>query len=221
MFAARGIRAVVGAEHHANLLGPLGCGFLSLDIWVAADDADDAAALLCDLRESQQRGDAGPHGEDIDASDSSGWRGAPGADAYDRSDEEAAWRELFDDTSARDDATADDASARDRPDDDAEQDSSDDEAAQVPARIERRRRTSLVLLLGCCVTFGTGHLAAGAPPRGIALAAIELVGLLQLWAGNAIGLGIVVAAVVADLVGALWIIHRPDQTLPPARIHRS
>jgi hypothetical protein len=65
MFAARGLGVVIGAEHHASLLGPLGGSFLSLDIWVASDDAEEAAALLDDLRtggraaDGQADGDAG------------------------------------------------------------------------------------------------------------------------------------------------------------------
>jgi hypothetical protein len=51
VFAARGIGVVIGAEHHASLLGPIGGSFLSLDIWVASGDAEEAAALLHDLRE--------------------------------------------------------------------------------------------------------------------------------------------------------------------------
>jgi hypothetical protein len=203
MFAARGIHAVVGAEHHANLLGPIAGGFLSLDIWVDRDEAEDAAALLRDLRESQRRGDPDPYRKAI-------------VDIHGKvmtcdTGDDAAEHGLSDD-----DATGYDAS-----DDDAADDAVS-AGPGLPARIERRRRTGLVLLLGCCFTFGTGHAAAGALSRGIALAAIEVLGLLQLWAGLAIGLGLVVAAVVADLVGALWIIHRgAPATLPPARIHRS
>ncbi len=51
VFSARGIGVVIGAEHHASLLGPLGGAFLSLDIWVASEDAEEAVALLRDLRE--------------------------------------------------------------------------------------------------------------------------------------------------------------------------
>jgi Putative prokaryotic signal transducing protein len=74
MFAARGIAVVIAAEHHASLLGAIGSGFLSLDIWVAAEDAEDAAALLRDLRESDA-GDAAadaagaPDGDPADACD--------------------------------------------------------------------------------------------------------------------------------------------------------
>jgi hypothetical protein len=58
VFAARGIGVVIGAEHHASLLGPLGGSFLSLDIWVASDDAEEAAALLHDLRTGGHAADA-------------------------------------------------------------------------------------------------------------------------------------------------------------------
>src|SRR5580765_1989056 len=67
MFAARGIAVVIAAEHHASLLGAIGSGFLSLDIWVAAEDAEDAAALLRDLRESDAGDAAGaPDGDHFD-----------------------------------------------------------------------------------------------------------------------------------------------------------
>jgi hypothetical protein len=67
MFAARGIHAVVGAEHHASLLGPLGASFLSLDIWVDEEDAEEAAELLRDLRERAV--DAPFEGEDGEGDD--------------------------------------------------------------------------------------------------------------------------------------------------------
>ena len=51
MFDAHEIGVVIGAEHHASLLGPVGGAFLSLDVWVAEADAEEAAALLHDLRE--------------------------------------------------------------------------------------------------------------------------------------------------------------------------
>src|SRR4051812_12815132 len=58
VFAARGVGVVIGAEHHASLLGPIGGSFLSLDIWVARDEAEEAAALLRDLREGGPGEDA-------------------------------------------------------------------------------------------------------------------------------------------------------------------
>ncbi|MCX5747572.1 MAG: DUF2007 domain-containing protein [Proteobacteria bacterium] len=49
-FSAHDLHVVIGAEQHANLLGGLGGGFLRLDIWVDDEDADEATALLADLR---------------------------------------------------------------------------------------------------------------------------------------------------------------------------
>jgi hypothetical protein len=51
VFEAHGIHVVIGAEHHAGMLGGLGGGFLSLDIIVAEADAEQAVALLQDIRE--------------------------------------------------------------------------------------------------------------------------------------------------------------------------
>ena len=77
VFAARGLHVVIGAEHHGGMFAGLGA-FLSLDIWVAAEDAEDAAELLQDLRESDAS-EPSPDGDDGDA-----------ADAGDTADEDAA-----------------------------------------------------------------------------------------------------------------------------------
>lgn len=165
MFAARGIGVVIGAEHHASLLGPIGGSFLSLDIWVASDDAEDAAALLRDLREG------GPAEADA------GTEAAP-------------------------------------PDeDDAELEH------ERKVRTEQRQRAGLAILLGCFVTFGTAHMVTGAWVRGLVLAAIEVVGIRYLVHGEKLGTAIILAAVIADLTGALWRL-RGQQTLPTARVHR-
>jgi hypothetical protein len=173
VFAARGIGVVIGAEHHASLLGPLGGSFLSLDIWVASDDAEEAAALLHDLR-------TGGHAADAEATD---------ADA--------------------------DAGAEAGPPDE------DDRELEYEHRIrtEQRRRASLAILLGCFVTFGTAHMVTGAWARGLVLAAVEMVGLRYLLLGERFGTAIILAAVIADLTGALWRLRR-QQTLPTARILR-
>lgn len=166
MFAARGIAVVIAAEHHASLLGAIGSGFLSLDIWVAAEEAEEAAALLRDLRES----DAGAAATDADGAD-------PAGDADDDFD--------------------------------------------VQAYTERRRRTGLAILLACFVTFGTGHMVTGAWLRGVALAAIETLGIRLLVHGNRIGSALIVATVAADLIGALWRLRAASPPpLPVARIRR-
>ena len=50
LMAAHEIRATIGGEQHASMLGGLGGAMLTLDIWVDADDAEQAAALLADQR---------------------------------------------------------------------------------------------------------------------------------------------------------------------------
>ena len=169
VFAARGIGVVIGAEHHASLLGPIGGAFLSLDIWVASDDAEEAAALLHDLR-------TGGHAADGEATDADAEAGPP-----DEDDRELEYEHRI--------------------------------------RTEQRRRASLAILLGCFVTFGTAHMVTGAWARGLVLAAVEMVGLRYLLLGERFGTAIILAAVIADLTGALWRLRR-QQTLPTARILR-
>lgn len=173
VFTARGIGVVIGAEHHASLLGPIGGAFLSLDIWVAAEDAEEAAALLRDLREGHAAG------EEVDAEAAAAGAGPP------------------------------------------DQDEDDGELAyERKLRIEQRRRVGLVILLGCFVTFGTAHMVTGAWARGAALATIEVIGIRSLALGDKLGTAIILAAVIADLVGALWRL-RIQRTLPTARVHRA
>ena len=174
VFAARGVGVVIGAEHHASLLGPIGGSFLSLVIWVASDVAEDAVALLRDVREG------GPAPDDADC-------------AADEADAEAA--------------------PPDEPDDDGELEQ------ERRVRIEQRRRAGLAILLGCFVTFGTAHMVTGAWARGLVLAAIEVVGVRYLVLGDRSGTAIILAAVIADLTGAMWRLRR-RRTLPTARIHR-
>jgi hypothetical protein len=89
MFAARGIAVVIGAEHHASLLPVIGGGFLSLDIWVASDDAEEASALLRDLGDD---GDAsGTTTTELDPADAHGAPAtSPTADPAGDSDDELA-----------------------------------------------------------------------------------------------------------------------------------
>lgn len=50
VFEAHGIPIVINAEHHASVLGGLGGAFVPLHIYVDEEHAEDAAALLADLR---------------------------------------------------------------------------------------------------------------------------------------------------------------------------
>src|SRR5262245_55274792 len=177
MLSARGISVVVGAENHSSMLGGLGGGFLSLDIWVAEEDSDEAAALLRDLREPGLRG----AGFDDDAA------------ADDTADED-------DDALARSVRVASDA---------------------FHMQIDRRRRTGIALLLGCCITFGTAHMFTRAWLRGIALGALELVDIAQVATRHRAGTIAIVGAVAADVIGAVWRVWAaPASVLPEARLRR-
>jgi hypothetical protein len=180
LFSAHGIAVVVGAEHHASLLGPMGASFLSLDIWVDEADRDEAVALLQDLRERGDQADGD---------------GADGAD--DERDGEP-----------------------------ADGDDDRDTASQsVQQRIDQRRRTGAVLLLGGCITFGTAHMFTGAWMRGLMLAAVEIIGLRQLGddhARHVVGGVAVAAAILSDVIGALWRVRAaPRSGLPAARVHNA
>jgi hypothetical protein len=177
MFDARGIATVIGAQHHASLLGPIGSAFLSLDIWVDADDAEEATALLRDLREHDASQDAGGDG---DAADGAGAGATPG------------------------------------PDDD------DDDAAEGPDDAARarthRRRAIVAVMFGTFVTFGAAHLVTGAWLRGLALAAIEILGIRQAGAGDSLGIVAIVGAIIADLTGTMWRLRAASRTaIPVAR----
>lgn len=178
VFAAFGLDVLIAAEHHASLLGGVGSNFLSLDIWVDAADADEASALLRDLREN------GAH--DTGESD------ADGAGSGD--DPEAAGP----DADGLDDVCAPD---------------------EVRLRTLRRRRAGVAMLLGCCVTFGSAHMVTGAWKRGFALAMLEIFGFLQIMHGGTLGSLPVIAAIVADLIGAFALIRDAHQpTIPTARL---
>lgn len=113
------------------------------------------------------------------------------------------------------------------PDDDGEDDDDDapydgEDVIEAPVaivlRTDRRRRTAVALMLGCCVTFGTAHMFTGAWRRGVSLAAIELAGILQAGTGHLVGGGVAIAAIFVDLIGAMWRIRRPAPVLPVARL---
>ena len=249
MLSARGIAVVVGAENHSSMLGGLGGGFLSLDIWVAEEDSDEAAALLRDLREPGL-GRAGFHDDDDlddcdhrDADDDThdadeggdARRSAHDADedretdddardpqrsAHDADEDRDPRRSADDDDDGRDpQRSAHDAD--DGPDGDALACSAHVASDAFHLRIDRRRRTGIALLLGCCITFGTAHMFTRAWLRGIALGALELVGILQVAAGHRAGTIAIVGAVAADVIGAVWRVWAaPPSVLPEARLRR-
>ncbi|HEY5937093.1 MAG TPA: hypothetical protein VIU61_20725 [Kofleriaceae bacterium] len=161
VFDAHEIAVVIGAENHANLLGGLGDGFLTLDISVDESYAEEAAELLREIRSEPVT-----------------------TESYEANEPDQ------------------------------------DEAVWVEQRVDRRRKTGVVLLLAFCITFGTAHMYTRAWLRGIALAGLEVIGIRYLGAKPVIGGLLIAAAVVTDLVGALLRVRSPATALPAARAQR-
>jgi hypothetical protein len=187
VFDAHEIPIVINAEQHASVLGGLGGAFVPLHIYVNDEYAEEAAALLADMRRD------------------------------DESDPERAG----DEARAGDDA-GDEAG-------DAAGDTASDEPRDEPAvelQVERRRRTAIALLLGCCVTFGTAHMSTGAWLRGMAIAGLEALAIKYMVAGNMdLGTLILVACVATDVIGGIWrartLTPQPRKVrLPVARARR-
>jgi hypothetical protein len=174
MFAARGIPVVIGAEHHAGLLGPIGGAFLSLDIWVAEDAAEEASALLRDLREGDAATAPDPTADlDDPAFDDDGddeWR-PRGAVATEPAAQVALERR---------------------------------EADALRMRAYQRRRGVFAVLSGMFLTFGTAHMFTGAWGRGLWLAALQIFGIYQARHGSKAGVAAIAAAIVLDLTGTMW-----------------
>ncbi|HEX4419647.1 MAG TPA: hypothetical protein VH165_17155 [Kofleriaceae bacterium] len=217
MLGARGITCVIGAEHHASLLGPIGSAFLSLDIWVDTADAEDAAALLRDLRENnpgELAAEVDPGVPDDEREGDGEW--VPRAHAI-----------LAGAGSSASRGAAVHGDPDDGPGELAERPTGelaerpDDDVAAIRARVYQRRRAIVALLSGTFLTFGTAHIFTGAWVRGLALAALEVFGLLQISAGNPLGGVAVAAAIATDVVGTAWRLRAAAQAaLPPARLTR-
>jgi hypothetical protein len=87
--------------------------------------------------------------------------------------------------------------------------------ADVAVVVDRRKRMGATVLLALVITFGTGHLSTGAWRRGVALAAVEIVGMRYATAGNRWGVALIALAVFADLLGA---VIRVRQRGAPAKL---
>ena len=67
---------------------------------------------------------------------------------------------------------------------------------------------------------GDAHAFTGAWLRSLAFATVEIAGIAALASGHAVGGAAVVAAILADLIGAVWRVRvAPRPILPVARIH--
>jgi Putative prokaryotic signal transducing protein len=168
--------AVYVSGDHSNLLG-LGAAAISRDCWVPRADADEARALIQELRE-----------------------GGPAALA----DGEIP----VDDTAEREDEVSPGGALVTSGDD-------------TLARLGKRNRIVLAVMVGMTLGHGTAHMSARAWKRGITLAAIEIVGWRHLAHGNtAIAGALVLGAIVVDLAGAVVTIMRTAATIPSARVTR-
>ena len=79
----------------------------------------------------------------------------------------------------------------------------------LSGRLNYRRRVAMGALLSCCITFGTGHMVAGAWLRAMVLIGMEIMGLKYLAANQTIiGTSLTVGAILIDLVGSQIILRR-------------
>jgi hypothetical protein len=162
ILGAHDIEVVISGEHNASVLVGLAGSYVSLDVYVDADDAEQAAELIQSMRVG---------GEGVD----------------------------------------------EPPDDEGPEIGPDPSEA-----LESRKRTGVVVLLALCITFGTAHMYARAWMRGVALAAIELVGIGQIGDDRPLGAAMIIGAIAFDLIGALYLVRRrprgPRPDLPTARL---
>lgn len=174
VFEAHDIQVLIGAEHHASMLGGLGGAFVRLDIIVDETDAEEALALLRDIR-------AGDHAaSDDDAEpDPELPPGDPRAD--EAADAAGMW-------------------ARERARDVSELPG----ASSIVRVVARRRRAAIALLASALPGFGAGHMVVGAWVRGLALGGIQLIGLSYAFSSIRTTLILSCGARALDAIGALW-----------------
>lgn len=198
VFNAHDLPVLINGEMHAAAMGGL-AGFVPLNILVDEDDAEDATALLRDIRQGEHGvadGDE-PHDDVHAASEGKALPDDPDRDEH--ADAAGVWN-----------SQADAAASKAPP------------AAPVFTPTTgfdtRRRRTGAVLLLAVLLGFGSAHMSTGAWGRGIALAALTVAALMIVGIGDFhLGGWILFAARFADMFGALWRIwSRPGDDSKPA-----
>jgi hypothetical protein len=185
VFDAHELPVVINGEMHAQTMGGLG-GFVRLDILVDREDADDASALLADIRagaHAVSEGDELPPVEDQ----------ADRARSDERADADGVWN-------AKPESVAADAALAAR------------SYTPTTGFDGRRRRTGAVLLLSVLAGFGTAHMSTGAWIRGGLIAVVNIVGIAYAWNGHGhLGGWLLFGARFADMFGALWRVWaRPD-----------
>jgi hypothetical protein len=147
-FQAHDIPVLINAEHHASILGGLGGAFVPLHLFVAEEDAEQAAALFADLRDHDRT-------YQTDGADD-------GDAAETETDDGAAHEDAGDSAVSR---TANDAVPSEA---DAGYDTGPFDV--TAARIDRRRRIGIMLVLAMCVTFSFAYYRDRPQVGGIVLA---------------------------------------------------
>lgn len=186
VFDAHGVPVVINGEMHAAVMGGLG-GFVGLEIYVDAEDAEDAAGLLRDIRAGEH---AVSEDDDLSAAEADDAERPARPDDDERDDAHGIW-------DARRGSHA----------------ASTVDAVPPPAAgfDTRRRRTGIVLVLSTVAGFGTAHMSTGAWKRGFAIAAITVVGFAYLAHDRRVAGWLLFVARFADLFGALWRVwSQPD-----------
>jgi len=185
VFDAHALPVVINGEMHASTMGGLG-GFVQLDILVDAEDAEDAVALLRDIR-------AGDHALSEDDQLPDGAHAASDGDDVPEGPEGDELADAAGMWNAKQHTGAPEIS------------SSVPGPTPVTGFDTRHRRTGVVLLLSVLVGFGTAHMATGAWGRGVVIAAISVAGIAYIVSGHiAEGGWLLFGARFGDLFGALW-----------------
>lgn len=183
VFDAHDLPVIINGEMHASAMGGL-AGFVPLNILVDEDDAEDAAALLRDIRQGEHAVSEGdePRGDEHAGSEGE----AMPDDRDERADAAGVW-----------DSPGDAAASKPPP--------AAPGFTPTTGFDARRRRTGAVLLLAVILGFGSAHMSTGAWGRGLAIAALNVAGFVYVVNGDYhLGGWLLFVARFADLLGALW-----------------
>lgn len=185
VFDAHDLPVVINGEMHASAMGGLG-GFIRLDIIVDSEDAEDAVALLGDIRAGDHAISEHDKLPDGDHAVAEGDEALDGPEGDERADADGVWN-------AKPHTEASEVSL------------AGPAAAPTSGFDTRRRRTGGVLLLSVLPGFGAAHMATGAWGRGAMIAALNVVGIAYAVNGDTLlGGWLLFGARFADMFGALW-----------------
>jgi hypothetical protein len=96
------------------------------------------------------------------------------------------------------------------------------EMVSVGLSRDRKRKIGLAAVTSVVITFGTGHMIAGAWLRAMLLVGWEVMALKYLAAGQkAVGLAMLCGGIVLDLVGSQLMLRKQPALSAPARVVKS